>query len=114
MEKIYNYKLPLLAALMVIIGMFVGARFKPVYKNGQESDPKKKFEEVLKFVESAYVDTPNDGKLTDAAIEAMLKVLDPHSVYIPAKDLKETNEELEGSFEGVGIEFNLLNDTIIL
>jgi carboxyl-terminal processing protease len=60
----------------------------------------------------ANVDTVDSEKLTEDAIKAVLKGLDPHSVYISEKDLKKMNEPLEGNFEGIGIQFNILHDTI--
>ncbi len=112
MQKI-NFKTPLYIALLISLGMIVGYTIKPFTKK-HSNESNDKFKEVLKLVEESYVDTPNEDKLSDAAISSMLKELDPHSVYIPAKEVVESNEELEGSFEGVGIEFNMLNDTIVV
>ncbi len=66
------------------------------------------------LIESNYVDSVNRKDLEDAAIPAILKKLDPHSVYIPAKDLARANEPLQGNFEGIGISFSLLTDTILV
>lgn len=66
----------------------------------------------MRYVQLAYVDTVDSEKLTEDAIKAVLKELDPHSVYISKKDLKRMNEPLEGNFEGVGVQFNILHDTI--
>ncbi|NOZ48300.1 MAG: S41 family peptidase [Chlorobi bacterium] len=71
-----------------------------------------KFTRVLSLINTFYVDTVNQESLVEEAITAMLKDLDPHSVYIPEKELKEMNEPLEGAFEGIGIQFNILNDTL--
>jgi carboxyl-terminal processing protease len=60
------------------------------------------------------VDSVNRNDLVDAAIPAILKKLDPHSVYIPAKDLARANEPLQGNFDGIGISFNMLTDTILV
>jgi carboxyl-terminal processing protease len=65
-------------------------------------------------VEANYVDTVNQSELEEAAIPAILKKLDPHSVYIPARDLKRANEPLRGNFDGIGISFNLITDTILV
>ena len=73
-----------------------------------------KLDYVLELVKYYYVDTVNEKKLSDEALKAMLKELDPHSVYIPVEDMRETNEPLVGKFEGVGIQFNILNDTIMV
>lgn len=73
-----------------------------------------KLDAVFQMLNYAYVDTINEKKLTEDAIRAVLKDLDPHSVYIPAEDLKDANEALVGNFEGVGIQFNILEDTIFV
>ena len=67
---------------------------------------------LLNIIKFAYVDSTKEDKLVEDAINGMLVQLDPHSVYIPAKDLREMNEPLEGSFEGIGVQFNILHDTI--
>jgi carboxyl-terminal processing protease len=66
------------------------------------------------LVEAFYVDTTDMDQLTEKAIVEILKNLDPHSTYISAKDVKEMNEPLTGNFEGIGVQFNLLRDTIII
>ncbi len=115
MKKKLNYKIPLLFAVVAAFAMFVGARFSSRSKtDGGISDPSSLFQEVMMRINSEYVDKPDDNKLTQAAIEGMLKELDPHSVFIPASELKANTEELQGNFEGIGIEFNILNDTIFV
>lgn len=71
-----------------------------------------KFSRALGYISSYYVDSVNSERLVEDAIVEILKELDPHSVYIPADEVKEMNEPLEGNFEGIGIQFNILNDTI--
>lgn len=71
-----------------------------------------KFSRALGYISNYYVDSVDSKKLVEDAIVEMLKELDPHSVYIPADEVKEMNEPLEGNFEGIGIQFNILNDTI--
>ena len=66
----------------------------------------------MQMVEFAYVDTVNNSKLVEKAIVETLKELDPHSMYISKKDVQRANEPLEGNFEGVGIQFEILRDTI--
>lgn len=73
-----------------------------------------KYQALLEMIRFAYVDTVNEEALTEEAIKAVLKKLDPHSVYIPASELKEMNEPLVGKFEGVGIQFNIFEDTILV
>jgi carboxyl-terminal processing protease len=69
---------------------------------------------TLNLVDAYYVDSVDIDKLSEKAIVEILKNLDPHSVYISAKDVKEMNEPLNGNFEGIGIQFNLLRDSIIV
>ena len=71
-----------------------------------------KLQALLYQIDHMYVDSVDDNKLVDKAIVSMLAELDPHSVYIPKEDLEEVNEPLKGNFEGVGIQFNILQDTI--
>ena len=71
-----------------------------------------KLEALLYQIDNMYVDTVDNGKLVEAAIVRMLEELDPHSIYIPKEELDQVNEPLKGNFEGVGIQFNLVRDTI--
>ena len=73
-----------------------------------------KFLKTLELISYFYVDTTNEDQLIETAIVEMLKDLDPHSMYISAKDLKKMNEPLQGSFEGIGIQFNILEDTLLV
>jgi len=73
-----------------------------------------KTEQVLDIIKYFYVDTINEKKITDDAIRTMLKDLDPHSTYIPQEEMREMNEPLVGKFEGIGIQFNIFNDTILV
>ena len=73
-----------------------------------------KFGRVLKLIESFYVDTTNINKLTENAISEILSTLDPHSVYISKDDVAEMNQPLEGNFEGIGISFNVFQDTLMV
>ncbi len=109
--------LPLLLGVSLAIGVLIG-RYLP----GQDEQPKNsnirsrndKLNSILNIVESNYVDSVNRNALVDAAIPAILKKLDPHSIYIPAKDLARANEPLQGNFDGIGISFNMLTDTILV
>ena len=69
-------------------------------------------QEVLDLVRLKYVDAINTDTLADDAIQEMLSHLDPHSIYIPASKLQEVNEDLQGNFEGVGVEFQIIDDTV--
>lgn len=79
-----------------------------------QHNPYQNIEALLQMIDYAYVDTVNKHKIAEDAVKAILKDLDPHSVYIPAEELKEVNEPLVGNFEGIGIQFNIINDTIVV
>ncbi len=69
-------------------------------------------QEIMDLIKNRYVDDVKIDDLADTAIKAMLSKLDPHSVYIPAQELQQVNEDLAGKFFGIGIEFNIFNDTL--
>jgi carboxyl-terminal processing protease len=73
-----------------------------------------KFSTLLNYINRLYVEPTDTEALVEAAIVAMLEEMDPHSVYIPAEELKEADEPLNGNFEGVGIQFNIFKDTIMV
>jgi carboxyl-terminal processing protease len=112
-----NVILPLFLAVALIAGILIG-----IYLPGKNSAPQQpvfrwrndKINTILNIIESDYVDSVNRSDLVETAIPAILKKLDPHSVYIPAKDLQRANEPLQGNFEGIGISFNMLTDTILV
>lgn len=73
-----------------------------------------KFNTLLYYIEQMYVDSVDSERLVEHAIVSMLQELDPHSVYISKEDLAEANEPLQGNFEGIGIQFNIMKDTIFV
>lgn len=91
-----------------------------VWLNAQNNEPKKKpdqtekFIEVMNLIRNYYTDTVNESMLVEDAIKKVLEDLDPHSSYVPAKDVKRSEEGLVGNFEGIGITFQLLKDTLIV
>lgn len=113
MDKKLNYLVPLLLSVALAIGLYAGYRFNP-YNKSPEIKEKGKFGEVLDIIEMAYVDTVNRNELIENAIRNMLLDLDPHSVYLTKEENIESYQDLQGNFEGIGIEFNILNDTIIV
>ncbi|MDT8401545.1 MAG: S41 family peptidase [Bacteroidales bacterium] len=100
-------RLVMLSALIFIFTI-------PGLKGQMFSDQTMKFGRTLALVEAFYVDSVDQAKLTEEAIIELLSHLDPHSVYISAEELEEINQRLEGSFEGIGIEFNILHDSILV
>lgn len=113
MKVQYKVFLPLIFGLLIALGMILGAKFYPSENLANYSDFHK-MKEVMYHINSSYVDSVNSDELIESAINKILFDLDPHSIYISAKELKEMNEDLQGDFEGIGIEFNILNDSIIV
>ncbi len=108
---IKNKRYLVLTAMVVVLWM-LGAMQANAQSQKDLYAGLKKYSAFLQMVEFAYVDTVNDGKLVEKAIVETLKELDPHSMYISKKDVQKANEPLEGNFEGVGIQFEILRDTI--
>lgn len=102
---------PLVLALILVVGIWLGKSLGfGDFKKGEVN----KFNLVLEQLEEAYVDSIDKDELIEKAVTNLLKELDPHSYYIEAKDLSAINEPMEGSFDGIGVEFNLLDDTILV
>ncbi|HES59716.1 MAG TPA: S41 family peptidase, partial [Caldithrix sp.] len=107
---------PLVLAVVFALGIYLGNLLNFQSKDNKislKSEPNK-LDLIIDLIESDYVDTVSTSDLIEEAVPYILKNLDPHSIYIPAKDLKQVNEPLEGNFEGIGVQFNLLNDTILV
>lgn len=109
--------LPVILSVTLIAGILIGI-FLP-HRNDTPANVtlrlrNNKIQSILDIIESNYVDSVNRDNLIEEAIPAILKHLDPHSVYIPARDLSRANEPLQGNFEGIGISFNMLTDTILI
>ena len=107
--------LPLLFSVILIAGMFLGFELsKPAGGKNRffSSNNRSTIQEALDLIKLKYVDSVNIVSLEDKAIQEMMNELDPHSVYLPPVDLKEANEDLAGNFEGIGVEFNVFNDTV--
>jgi carboxyl-terminal processing protease len=106
--------LPLLLSICMIAGMFIGYRIKGnMPDNGIFFVEKERpVQQVLDLIKRKYVDEENVDSLGTAAIQTILSKLDPHSIYLPVQQLKAVNEDLEGQFFGIGIEFNIIDDTV--
>ncbi|WP_181305129.1 S41 family peptidase [Rufibacter sp. XAAS-G3-1] len=113
-NSLFQVRLPLFLGLAVAVGILVGATlFQPSSSNPQgTARGYLKFREVLSYIDREYVDTVNTEQLSEFAINEMLQKLDPHSSYIPAKDLTMARSYLESDFDGIGVEFNIFRDTL--
>jgi carboxyl-terminal processing protease len=105
---------PFIYGVLIALGILIGIWLKPSGNGGSLLAGRSKFSEILNIINQAYVDTVNMEQLEEKTLNELLSTLDPHSVYIPAKELEQANEQLEGNFEGIGVEFNILNDTIMV
>ncbi len=108
-------RLALLLGVVGAVGVLLGASFAApdAFTNPRATTRGYyKFRDVLSYIDRDYVDSVNTEELAEYAVQQMLERLDPHSVYIPARDLELANSYLEGDFDGVGVEFNLFDDTI--
>ena len=95
--------------------LFAISIFTPlIFAQGFSSLQQRKLTNALTVISNLYVDSINDKKLVEDVLEGVLKELDPHSAYIPKEEVERVNEPLEGSFEGVGIQFQLLEDTLLV
>ena len=107
---------PIIIAVAIIIGILIGRYY---YGSNTENKfiiiPKaNKLDNVLNYIENEYVDDVSKTDIIERAIPKILEDLDPHSQYIPAVELQKVNEPLEGNFSGIGIQFNMLNDTLVV
>ncbi|MHC1706304.1 MAG: S41 family peptidase [Bacteroidales bacterium] len=109
--------LPLLFALLLLTGIFIGTRIgtdntrKGLFSRESRFN---KINDLINYVKDSYVDTVNDLQLYDGAINGLLQQLDPHSSYIPAADFHDVMDPLRGNFEGIGVQFRIVSDSIVI
>lgn len=111
-----NVFLPLLFAIVLALGMYLGHQM-PGSNSGAQTllfsrAPQGPLQEVMDLLKVKYVDTLKVTDLQQEAIEGLLGHLDPHSIYIPPSNVEEVNEDLDGAFQGIGVEFNITADTV--
>jgi len=107
--------LPLILSLVMISGMFFGFKLHQQTGSTQgffKKDKRSSLQEALDLIRSRYVDSIGVDSLQDDAMQGIMSHLDPHSLYIPASDLSEANEDIVGNFQGIGVEFNIFDDTV--
>ncbi len=123
MNKKFIY-LPILLFGFLAIGFYLGQiLYFPSQSGGNSavnansfkpSDEGRKLEQIVRYIDNEYVDPIERKKLVDESISHILQELDPHSYYITAEDLQALNEPLEGNFEGIGVQFNIRKDTVVV
>ncbi|MBN8673485.1 MAG: S41 family peptidase [Chitinophagales bacterium] len=113
MNKKLQVWLPLIFAVVMVVGMFFGYQMNGGSSKSFFSKPQQStLDEVIYRLKNNYVDSINLDSLEGVAIEQMMNELDPHSVYFPPVELQAANEDLAGKFEGIGVEFNVFGDTV--
>lgn len=116
--KKYNAFLPIILSFVLVLGIWLGYFLNNRINSGSgakqnyHSSTNEKINSLLDYIEYQYVDTINKKSLVEKTVTAMLQSLDPHSSYIAASEFDAVNEPLEGNFDGIGIEFNIIKDTI--
>ena len=107
---------PLLFSIVLVVGMVFGFNLRDTLRNkrdiGTAIERNDRLEEIIDLINEKYVDTVNSNLLYKDAISGILNPLDPHTVYIPAEELQGVNDDLEGGFSGIGVEFSIIRDTI--
>ncbi len=107
--------MPVIVAVSIVTGILIGTFYANHFsgnKLGIINTSSNKLNALLRIIDDQYVDTVNMGELVEDAMPQILGELDPHSSYIPAKDLEAVNSDLKGSFSGIGIQFTIQQDTI--
>ena len=107
--------MPLLMAVSVVVGILIGTFYANHFSGNRLSiinTSSNKINNLLHLIDDKYVDTVNANDLVEKALPQILAELDPHSVYISAKDVQQATDDLKGSFSGVGIEFTIRQDTL--
>ncbi|MCF2582690.1 S41 family peptidase [Bacteroides caecigallinarum] len=107
--------MPILLAVGIVIGIAIGVFYSNIYSSnrlGVIKGSSNKINALLRIVNDSYVDTMNMEDMVEKTMPLILSELDPHSSYIPAKNLEEVNSELKGHFSGIGIQFTIKDDTI--
>ncbi len=115
MEKKYNYILPTLIAAALALGIFVGGKLhfndtpEKLFTTNSKKD---KLNRLIDYIDYEYVDEIDTDSIVDVTVNNILEKLDPHSVYIPQKDMSKVSESMKGDFVGIGVSFYPYNDTI--
>jgi carboxyl-terminal processing protease len=106
--------IPLIIAISVASGIVIGNLLKqnsqPVFSIGHANP--NKLTSILRLIETGYVDSVNTAEIIEKTIPELLKNLDPHTAYIPARNMQEVQEEMRGNFSGIGVQFSIQEDTV--
>lgn len=109
--------IPVIIAVSIVVGILIGTFYTNHFSGNRLSiinTSSNKLNDLLRIIDDKYVDTVSMGDLVEKAMPQILAELDPHSMYIPAKDVEESNAELKGHFSGIGVSFSIHKDTICI
>jgi carboxyl-terminal processing protease len=107
-SKLFWFSIP----FVLLVGVFVGLKLNDLFSDNSVNSDTQKFSEVLDYAKTYYYKDVDKDNLIEHAITGMLEELDPHSVYIPAKDQVGISEQFKGKFDGIGVEFQIIDDSI--
>jgi len=111
---------PVIIALILVAGMFIGRNLFPqksenlVFSPSTQGAPADKISAILQLIHNNYVEKVSVDSLTEIAIPQILENLDPHTSYLPPKENDKAHESLDGNFDGIGVQFNIQNDTVMI
>lgn len=122
MNKKTKILLPLIVTVALVLGLWIGsvasgnryARISSELIRSMGNTPHDKLSYVMQIIDAAYIDPVNMDTIREALMPELMAQLDPHSIYIPATDMSDVNENLEGEFDGIGVVFNMATDTIVV
>ncbi len=113
--KKYSIYIPLLLAITLIAGILIGNKLNKNAGAGYQTNSKmNKLDAIVDLIQNAYVDSISTDSLVEKTIPQLLKNLDPHTTYIPAKEMVGVEEEMRGNFGGIGVQFSIQNDTVMV
>ncbi len=107
-----HIRLPILLTIAILVGVFIGSEFAEPKQDLKYLSSMTKFRELLEYIENDYVDTVDTESLIEESIQEMLDKLDPHTVYIPSRERELAASQLRATYDGIGVEFNILRDTL--
>ncbi|NVO03995.1 MAG: PDZ domain-containing protein, partial [Bacteroidetes bacterium] len=119
----YYIYLPIAFALVLILGMFLGSKMIQISSSNSSisnsifsfgASKYNKLNDVINYIQNSYVDSVSKEDLIEKALSGLLTSLDPHSSYIPAAEFNEANDPIQGNFDGIGVEFRVIHDTVVV
>jgi len=108
-----NFRIPVIIVVLTV-GIVLGIQIEKIFSDDSLRDGVRKLNDVLSYTQKYYIEEVDTPKLVESAIKGITDELDPHSFYISAKDFSSVEESFRGDFEGIGVEFQIVNDTLTI